>query len=107
GSGRPVASSFGPGSVMLDVSNGVGGLARRVPEREAGGQALEARINEKMKMAYKIDDLFNCVRPFQTAGPGQMGRDSLSDVLSGMPKDLFPEPPESGNEKTRKAAGRN
>jgi hypothetical protein len=78
-----------------------------VQQLEADGQELDGRINEKMKMANKIDDLFNRVRPFQTAGPGQMGRDSLSDVLSGMPKDLFPEPPESGNEKTRKAAGRN
>jgi len=92
---------------MLEVSKGIEGLAPRVQQLEANGQELDSTINDKMKMANKIDDLFNRVRPFQTGGPGSMGRDSLSDVLSGMPKDLFPETPETGNEKTRKAAGRN
>src|SRR5437879_12863483 len=92
---------------MLEVSKGIEGLAPRVQQLEADGQELDGRINEKMKMANKIDDLLNRVRPFQTGGQGQMGRDSLSDVLSGMPKDLFPDSPEQGNEKTRKAAGRN
>jgi hypothetical protein len=100
-------SSLATVNGMLEVSKGIEGLAPRVQQLEADGQELDTRINEKMKMANKIDDLFNRVRPFQTAGPGQMGRDSLSDVLSGMPKDLFPETPETGNEKTRKAAGRN
>jgi len=92
---------------MLEVSKGIEGLAPRVQQLEANGQELDSTINDKMKMANKIDDLFNRVRPFQTGGPGSMGRDSLSDVLSGMPKDLFPETPETGNEKTRKATGRN
>jgi hypothetical protein len=100
-------SSLATVNGMLEVSKGIEGLAPRVQQLEADGQELDGRINEKMKMANKIDDLFNRVRPFQTAGAGQMGRDSLSDVLSGMPKDLFPETPETGNEKTRKAAGRN
>jgi len=100
-------SSLATVNGMLEVSKGIEGLAPRVQQLEADGQELDARINEKMKMANKIDDLFNRVRPFQTGGPGQMGRDSLSDVLSGMPKDLFPDSPEQGNEKTRKAAGRN
>ena len=100
-------SSLATVNGMLEVSKGIEGLAPRVQQLEADGQELDARINEKMKMANKIDDLFNRVRPFQTGGPGQTGRDSLSDVLSGMPKDLFPDSPEQGNEKTRKAAGRN
>ncbi len=100
-------SSLATVNGMLEVSKGIEGLGPRVQQLEADGQELDGRINEKMKMANKIDDLFNRVRPFQTAGPGQMGRDSLSDVLSGIPKDLFPETPESGNEKTRKASGRN
>src|SRR5437879_7574698 len=100
-------SSLATVNGMLEVSKGIEGLAPRVQQLEADGQELDGRINEKMKMANKIDDLFNRVRPFQTGGQGQMGRDSLSDVLSGMPKDLFPDSPEQGNEKTRKAAGRN
>ncbi len=100
-------SSLATVNGMLEVSKGIEGLAPRVQQLEADGQELDGRINEKMKMANKIDDLFNRVRPFQTGGPGQTGRDSLSDVLSGMPKDLFPDSPDQGNEKTRKAAGRN
>jgi hypothetical protein len=92
---------------MLEVSKGIEGLAPRIQQLEANGQELDVNINEKMKMANKIDDLFNRIRPFQTGSTGSIGRDSLSDVLSGMPKDLFPETPEPSNEKTRKAGTRN
>jgi hypothetical protein len=100
-------SSLATVNGMLEVSKGIEGLAPRIQQLEANGQELDANINEKMKMANKIDDLFSRVRPFQTGSTGSMGRDSLSDVLSGMPKDLFPETPEPGNEKTRKAGARN
>ncbi len=99
-------SSLATVNGMLEVSKGIEGLAPRVQQLEADGQELDGRINEKMKMANKIDDLFNRVRPFQTGGQGQMGRDSLSDVLSGMPKDLFPETPEPAKEVTRKSGSR-
>jgi ABC-type transporter Mla subunit MlaD len=92
---------------MLEVSKGIEGLAPRIQQLEANGQELDSTINEKVKMANKIDDLFNRVRPFQAGGAGSIGRDSLSDVLSGMPKDLFSETPEPANEKTRKAGSRN
>lgn len=99
-------SSLATVNGMLEVSKGIEGLGPRVQQLEADGQELDSRINEKMKMATKIDDLFNRVRPFQT-GSAAMGRDSLSDVLSGMPKDLFPETPEpSAKEVTRKAGSR-
>jgi len=91
---------------MLEVSKGIEGLAPKVQQLEADGQELDTRINEKMKMANKIDDLMNRIRPFQGA-QGPMGRDPLSDVLSGMPKDLFPETPEPAKETTRKAGSRN
>jgi hypothetical protein len=98
-------SSLATVNGMLEVSKGIEGLAPRVQQLEADGQELDGRINEKMKMANKIDELFNRVRPFQGA-QGQMGRDSLSDVLSGMPKDLFPDTPEPAKEVTRKAGSR-
>src|SRR5713226_7625244 len=100
-------SSLATVNGMLEVSKGIEGLAPRIQQLEANGKELDATINEKMKMANKIDDLLSRGRPFQTGSTGSIGRDSLSDVLSGMPKDLFPETPEPGNEKTRKAGARN
>jgi len=58
-------SSLATVNGMLEVSKGIEGLAPRVQQLEADGQELDARINEKMKMANKIDDLFNRVRPFR------------------------------------------
>src|SRR3989442_14703399 len=74
-------SSLATVNGMLEVSKGIEGLAPRVQQLEADGQELDTRINEKMKMANKIDDLFNRVRPFQTGSTAPMGRESLSDVL--------------------------
>lgn len=96
-------SSLATVNGMLEVSKGIEGLGPRVQQLEEDGQELDGRINEKMKMANKIDDLFNRVRPFQGASGS---RDSLSDVLSGMPKDLFPDAPETAKEVTRKAGSR-
>src|SRR6266508_110715 len=58
-------SSLATVNGMLEVSKGIEGLAPRIQQLEANGQELDANINEKMKMANKIDDLFNRVRPFQ------------------------------------------
>ncbi len=97
-------SSLATVNGMLEVSKGIEGLAPRVQQLETDGQDLDSRINEKMKMANKIDDLFTRVRPFQTGSTGT--RDSYSDVLSGMPKDLFPETAEPTKEVTRKAGSK-
>ncbi len=93
---------------MLEVSRGIEGLAARIPQLEADGQQLDSTIKEKTKAAEKIDDLFNRIRPYQSAMPTSQNRDSLSDVLAGMPKDLFPETPEAGKEAgpPRKSGGR-
>jgi DNA repair exonuclease SbcCD ATPase subunit len=93
---------------MLEVSKGIEGLATRVQRLEADAEELDTTIKEKTKTAEKIDDLLNRVRPYLSGVPGSTGRDSLSDVLGGMPKDLFPDMPETGKEAgvTRKAAAR-
>ncbi len=93
---------------MLEVSRGIEGLAARIPQLEADGQQLDATIKEKSKAAEKIDDLFNRIRPHQSGIPMPQNRDSYSDVLSGVPKDLFPENPEVTKEAgpPRKSAGR-
>src|SRR5207249_4207230 len=63
-------------------------------------------IKEKGKTADKIDDLFNRIRTHNPGVAGSTGRDAFSDVLSGMPKDLFSETPETSKEVTRKAPTR-
>jgi len=50
---------------MLEVSKGIEGLAPRVQQLEANGQELDSTINDKMKMANKIDDLFNSPMSYQ------------------------------------------
>jgi len=59
---------------------------------ESDGQELDETIKEKSKIGDKIDDLFNRIRTHNPGIPGP-GRDSFADVMSGMPKDLFPEEP--------------
>jgi uncharacterized coiled-coil DUF342 family protein len=90
---------------MLEVSKGIEGLQAKVQRLESDGQELDETIKEKSKTAEKIDDLFNRIK---THNPGisGTGRDSFSDVLAGMPKDLFPEPTETGKEVTRKVPTR-
>ncbi len=88
-------------SGMLDVSKGIEGLQAKVQRLEADGQELDETIKEKSRTADKIDDLFNRVK---THNPGLAGPSNpFSDVLSGMPKDLFSEAPDTGKEVTRKA----
>lgn len=89
---------------MLEVSKGIEGLGAKVQRLEADGQELDETIKEKATIAEKIDDLFNRLRAYNPGLAGT-GRDSFSDVLSGMPKELFPEAAESGKEVTRKARG--
>ena len=86
---------------MLEVSKGIEGLQAKVQRLESDGQDLDETIKEKSRTAEKIDNLFNQIR---THNPGMGGStSSFTDVLSGMPKDLFPEtPPDTGKEVTRK-----
>jgi DNA repair exonuclease SbcCD ATPase subunit len=85
---------------MLEVSKGIEGLQAKVQRLEADGQELDETIKEKGRIADKIDDLFNRIRPHN---PGMGAGSTFSDVLAGMPKDLFPETPDTGKEVTRKA----
>ncbi len=93
---------------MLDVSKGIEGLATRVQRLEADGGELEKTIDEKTKTVEKVEDLLNRIRPYLSGVQGSTMREPLSDVLGGMPKDLFPDMPETGKEAgaPRKSAGR-
>ena len=99
-------SSLATVTGMLEVSKGIEGLQAKVQRLEADGQELDETIKEKGKTADKIDDLFNRIRAHSPGVPGSTGRDAFSDVLSGMPKDLFSETPETTKEVTRKAPTR-
>ena len=99
-------SSLATVTGMLEVSKGIEGLQAKVQRLEADGQDLDETIKEKGKTADKIDDLFNRIRAHSPGVPGSTGRDAFSDVLSGMPKDLFSETPETTKEVTRKAPTR-
>lgn len=95
---------------MLEVTRGIEGLAAKVQQLEAQGQELESVIKEKTKTLEKIDDLLNRLRPFLTGMPGLGTRQPLSDVLEGMPKDLYLDLPETGKEaptQPRRSATRN
>ncbi|HYY90913.1 MAG TPA: hypothetical protein VE955_02900 [Candidatus Dormibacteraeota bacterium] len=98
-------SSLATVNGMLEVSKGIEGLQAKVQRLESDGQELDETIKEKSKTAEKIDDLFNRIKTHNTGIPGA-GRDTFSDVLAGMPKDLFPEAAETGKEVTRKAPTR-
>jgi DNA repair exonuclease SbcCD ATPase subunit len=91
-------SSLATVNGMLEVSKGIEGLAARLQRLESDGQELDETIKEKSRIGDKIDDLFNRIRTHSPGIPGP-GRDSFADVMSGMPKDLFPEEP------TREAPG--
>lgn len=84
---------------MLEVSKGIEGLAAKVQRLESDGQELDETIKEKSKIGDKIDDLFNRIRTHNPGFTGPGSRDAFADVMSGMPKDLFPEEP------TREAPG--
>ncbi len=85
---------------MLEVSKGIEGLQAKVQRLEQDGQDLDETIKEKSRVADKIDDLFNRIRQHNPGIGGPTG--SFSDVLAGMPKDLFSDTPETGKEVTRK-----
>ena len=91
-------SSLATVNGMLEVSKGIEGLAARLQRLESDGQELDETIKAKSKIGDKIDDLFNRIRAHNPGIPGP-DRDSFADVMSGMPKDLFPEEP------TREAPG--
>jgi len=98
-------SSLATVNGMLEVSKGIEGLAARLQRLESDGQELDETIKEKSKIGDKIDDLFNRIR---THNPGIQGpgRDSFADVMSGMPKDLFPEEPTREAPGTKKTSSR-
>ncbi len=83
---------------MLEVSRGVEGLAGRVQRLEADIAELEGIIKEKMHTAEKIDDLLNRVKPYVSGSSSLGSAMPMSDVLGGMPKDLFLDLPEQGKE---------
>ena len=98
-------SSLATVNGMLEVSKGIEGLAARLQRLESDGQELDETIKEKSKIGDKIDDLFNRIRTHNPGIPGP-GRDSFADVMSGMPKDLFPEEPTREAPSAKKASTR-
>ncbi len=98
-------SSLATVNGMLEVSKGIEGLAARLQRLESDGQELDETIKEKSKIGDKIDDLFNRIRAHNPGIPGP-GRDSFADVMSGMPKDLFPEEPTREAPSTKKTSTR-
>ena len=102
-------SSLATVNGMLEVSRGIEALAPKVQQMEADAAELDTSIKEKTKTAEKIDDLLNRIRPHISGVPGSLAREPLSDVLGGMPKDLFLDLPETGKETgaSRKSAAKN
>ncbi|TMI67402.1 hypothetical protein E6H11_09010 [Candidatus Bathyarchaeota archaeon] len=98
-------SSLATVNGMLEVSKGIEGLAARLQRLESDGQELDETIKEKSKIGDKIDDLFNRIRTHNPGIPGPE-RDSFADVMSGMPKDLFPEEPTREAPGTKKTSSR-
>ncbi len=93
---------------MLDVSRGIEGAEKKVQRLEADVAELEGIIREKSKVAEKIDDFLNRVKPYQSGISGFVAREPLSDVLGGMSKDLFLDVPETTREtSSRKSSPRN
>ncbi len=91
---------------MLEVSRGIEALATKVQQMET---ELDTNVEEKAKTAEKIHDILNRIRPHISGVPGSLAREPLSDVLGGMPKDLFLDLPEAGKEAgaSRKSAAKN
>ncbi|PYS57323.1 MAG: hypothetical protein DMF76_22550 [Acidobacteria bacterium] len=98
-------SSLATVNGMLEVSKGIEGLAARLQRLESDGQELDETIKAKSKIGDKIDDLFNRIRAHNPGIPGP-DRDSFADVMSGMPKDLFPEEPTREAPGTKKTSSR-
>ena len=99
-------SSLATVNGMLEVSKGIEGLAARLQRLESDGQELDETIKAKSKIGDKIDDLFNRIRAHNPGIPGP-DRDSFADVMSGMPKDLFPEEPTREAPSAKKTQSRN
>jgi len=92
-------------SGMLEVSKGIEALAQKVQRMESDVQELDTQVKEKTKTLEKIDDLLNRVRPYLSGG-SSISREPLSDILGGLPKELYGDLPETGKEITRKTASR-
>ncbi len=102
-------SSMATVNGMLEVSRGIEALAPKVQQMETDAAELDTSIKEKAKTAEKIDDILNRIRPHASGVSGSLAREPLSDVLGGMPKDLFLDLPETGKEagSSRKSAAKN
>ncbi len=91
-------------SGMLEVSKGIEALAQKSQRMESDVQELDGQIKEKTKTLEKIDDLLNRIRPYVSGGSSAMSREPLSDILGGLPKELYGDLPDTGKEITRKTA---
>src|SRR5207249_169518 len=85
-------------------------VIERVTLREKLIQTAKGFAEKKKEERYtlairQLDNLFNRIR---THNPGISGpgRDSFADVMSGMPKDLFPEEPTREAPGTKKTSSR-
>jgi myosin heavy subunit len=94
-------------SGMLEVSRGIEVLTPKVQRMESDAQELDNQMKEKTKTLEKIDDLLNRVRPYLSGGTGAGSRDTYSDILGGLPKELYGDTPDPAKEPTRKVTARN
>ena len=88
-------------SGMLEVSKGIEALAQKSQRMETDVQELDGQVKEKTKTLEKIDDLLNRIRPYVSGGSSAM-----SDILGGLPKELYGDLPDTGKEITRKTSQR-
>ena len=86
---------------MLEVSKGIEALAPKSQRMESDVEELDGQVKEKTKTLEKIDDLLNRIRPYVSGGSSAM-----SDILGGLPKELYGDLPDTGKEVTRKTSGR-
>jgi hypothetical protein len=91
---------------MLEVSKGIEALVEKVQRMESDVQELDGQIKEKTKTLEKIDDLVNRVRPYLSVGSNATSREPLSDILGGLPKELYGDIPDTAKEITRKTSQR-
>lgn len=78
---------------MLDVSRQIEGLAAKTEQLQMDEQELEKTIDDKAKTLGKIDDLMTRIQPYisGTGASPSILQEPMSDMLSTMPKDLFPD----------------
>ena len=90
---------------MLETSQQIEGLAAKTEQLKDDEEDLAKMIDEKAKTMGKIDDLLNRIQPYLTGTSASILSDQMGDVLSSMPKDLFPDVSEP-TKSTTKRSGR-